>query len=615
MLVRDNLFAYVSFNLNCLQIQGSCPIIKTSNGQIAPQNKKKLNGEFTKIIIFVLYNLTLWLQLLHEGNGVELVKSLESLLFVYGHSTFCFIKWVVFQRRNAVAEVSNLFLQFERRNPYETSGTSTLKGFGPRIIKFILMIGISYGTLTAIPYTQATQVTEIISPQYLKTKGRAKATSKRNRKYKKHFDLVNQINSATLGTSISHCRLQDTPISITNTQKNTVGNSLPPEDNLLPPNVELRPKTRYLDSIFEPMDTEIPVSTTVTSAESESDSEQKEGMSLAFLASWSVKDNINATAVTELLKGLKRHDCFSHFPSDSRTLLKTPRSVQLKTVESRVIMRILTLPHLLRPYYLNFSQLSLRQQTPCDKIKIQVNIDGLPMQGSTTLAFWPILGLITKAKSPPFVIGIYSGTAKPKNIEAFLEDFLQNAKTLEESGIVLENSKNIQLNLDLSSATLQPTDKALPRLDEEFRQYSDDEHHMYCTPLTSLKMNMVEDFPFEYMHLVCLGVMKKLLLIWMRGDIKIFRLSSSQIERISERLISFRGYIPAIFSRKPRTLRDIDRWKATELRQFLMYTGPPALKGILGEVVEVQCFLETRDKKQLIIGHDQEAWKFFRRPM
>ncbi|ODM86884.1 hypothetical protein Ocin01_19798 [Orchesella cincta] len=259
-------------------------------------------------------------------------------------------------------------------------------------------------------------------------------------KYKKHFDLVNQINSATSGTSISHCRLQDTPISITNTQKNTVGNSLPPEDNLLPPNVELRPKTRYLDSIFEPMDTEIPVSTTVTSAESESDSEQKEGMSLAFLASWSVKHNINATAVTELLKGLKRHDLFSHFPSDSRTLLKTPRSVQLKTVEPGdyahfdIATSIKTILSELFPT-------ELEAATPCDKIKIQVNIDGLPMQGSTTLAFWPILGLITKAKSPPFVIGIYSGTAKPKNIEAFLEDFLQNAKTLEESGIVLENSK------------------------------------------------------------------------------------------------------------------------------------------------------------------------------
>ncbi|CAM4735454.1 unnamed protein product [Leuciscus chuanchicus] len=78
--------------------------------------------------------------------------------------------------------------------------------------------------------------------------------------------------------------------------------------------------------------------------------------------------------------------------------------------------------------------------------------------------------------------------------------------------------------------------------------------------------------------------MKRLLLIWTRGD-RAVRVSASQKKEISARLLSLRDCIPSAFVRKPRGLEELDRWKATEFRQFLLYTGKIVLKGILPDDV------------------------------
>ncbi|XP_008189020.1 uncharacterized protein LOC103311219, partial [Acyrthosiphon pisum] len=60
-------------------------------------------------------------------------------------------------------------------------------------------------------------------------------------------------------------------------------------------------------------------------------------------------------------------------------------------------------------------------------IRLLFNIDGLPLYNSSSQQFWPNLGLIVHDKydSNPFIVAVYSGDSKPKNVNDFMKDFIQ----------------------------------------------------------------------------------------------------------------------------------------------------------------------------------------------
>lgn len=72
--------------------------------------------------------------------------------------------------------------------------------------------------------------------------------------------------------------------------------------------------------------------------------------------------------------------------------------------------------------------------------------------------------------------------------------------------------------------------------------------------------------------------MKRLLFLWTKG---VARQGATFIVRVSDRLVCLSTYMPREFLRKGRSLYELERWKATEFRTFLLYTGQVALKGIL----------------------------------
>lgn len=113
---------------------------------------------------------------------------------------------------------------------------------------------------------------------------------------------------------------------------------------------------------------------------------------------------------------------------------------------------------------------------------------------------------------------------------------------------------------------------------------------------------MLLGFPLDYMHLVCLGVMKRLLMLW-RGakrnvgsskrrprktkktnkaaKDRVHRLSDDDIETINTRIEEGRKMFPMEFQRKGQSLNDLEDWKAVEFRHFLLYSGPVILKDVL----------------------------------
>ena len=97
------------------------------------------------------------------------------------------------------------------------------------------------------------------------------------------------------------------------------------------------------------------------------------------------------------------------------------------------------------------------------------------------------------------------------------------------------------------------------------------------SPLSDTGLKMITQFPIDYMHMTCLGVVERMLLIWMKGSLN-NRLNSRTIQQIFSDLVHWRPFIPSEFARKPRSLFEIDRWKATEFWQFVLYTGPVILE-------------------------------------
>lgn len=99
-----------------------------------------------------------------------------------------------------------------------------------------------------------------------------------------------------------------------------------------------------------------------------------------------------------------------------------------------------------------------------------------------------------------------------------------------------------------------PENDAAKRTDLSFDDMEDPEHHRGLTPLSELHIGMVSQFVLDYMHLVCLGIVRRLIWLWLNGPVnRHCRLSGKCIADISDKMINLRQFIPVEFVRKPRS--------------------------------------------------------------
>ena len=76
---------------------------------------------------------------------------------------------------------------------------------------------------------------------------------------------------------------------------------------------------------------------------------------------------------------------------------------------------------------------------------------------------------------------------------------------------------------------------------DDFEKLACTDHQIQEIPYIHSGIKCVESFPLDSMHLVCLGVMKRLLLFLKEG-LRLCKLSSRYINQISERLEELRDF-------------------------------------------------------------------------
>ncbi|KAJ8681004.1 hypothetical protein QAD02_016791 [Eretmocerus hayati] len=363
------------------------------------------------------------------------------------------------------------------------------------------------------------------------------------------------------------------------------------------------------------------------------------------LALWVSQNRIKMSATNGLLKLFRRHPHgeYGCLPVDSRTLMKTPKNVEVVPLGAGEFTH----------YGLEkaiIEQLKAVGFFDFLTIYIDLFVDGIPIFKSRNLGLVALLGKIVHPLfGQPFLISGYYGKEKAPNVHDFMASFQIEYSQLEVDGFTFEGHRYIVKVRLVTSDTVarnwileHPTHLAnqacekcfvygfkvggamtFPDLnaplktDENFRALLPYPFNEQTSPIEEMGLGPVSRVPLEIMHQGHLGLMKRFLNYWMdmfgKGE------GAQQIyEAFDESYKSLAKCVPMEFARKPRSILEERKFfKATEYRLMLLYLAPAATRQLLPHNYIVHfnalnCAMRILSDPELCIFLNSEADKLLR---
>lgn len=329
------------------------------------------------------------------------------------------------------------------------------------------------------------------------------------------------------------------------------------------------------------------------------------------LAHFIRKNCLSRDATNQLLIILREEGM--DLPRTRETLLKTPR---------RSIFPRDCYPGEYHHYGVakNLKRLNYSALANLDIIRLDVGMDGLSLSKSSKLKIWPILISFPDVPTiSPVLVGAYTGYHDPKRVDDFVGEFVDEMHGILQNGAEITPrllrkpviirafvcdsparaflcgvhghaanhgcSKCNQCCININGRRVYLTERGEPRTDDTFRNRTHPVHHQpqFLNQLSLLEMlnvGMVTQIPLDPMHLLDGGVMARMLQsIFFKGTCRNVRLLNGSKQLVDAINMSMASFIPSDFVRKPRSiLQELPRWKSSEFRFFLNYSGCIVLK-------------------------------------